>query len=71
MKTIIAAVTSITVALCLTLIAALIMAAVIQFFWNLSVPYLFHAPIIGYWQAFSVYILVNILTKSITTTTSK
>jgi hypothetical protein len=71
MKSIVAAVTSVIVALCFALIAALIVSGIIQFFWNMSIPYLFHVPSIGYWQAFSVYILVNLLTKPLSTPTNK
>jgi uncharacterized membrane protein len=70
MKSVIAAITGIILALCLALFGALIMGGIIQYFWNLCIPYIFHVPSISYWQAFSVYILVNILTKPIVSTTT-
>lgn len=44
-----------------SLIAAFIYAAILMWLWNAIVVGLFSAPIISYWQAFSLYIILNIL----------
>ncbi len=44
-----------------SLIAAFIYAAILMWLWNAIVVGLFSAPIISYWQAFSLYIISNIL----------
>ena len=42
----------------------LLIALPVMWLWNWLAPELFHGPMIGYWQAYGIYLLCAILFKS-------
>lgn len=52
-------------------LAGFIVAPLVMFAWNYTMPFLFELPVIGYWQAFWLYILSGLLIKSTQTNNNK
>jgi len=48
--------------------SALILAFFVMWTWNYVIPSVFNLPKIGYWQAFTLYVLSGLLIKTITIT---
>jgi len=47
----------------LSAVMGFLIAFPVMWLWNWLVPDLFHGPVIGYWQAYGIYLLCDILFK--------
>lgn len=55
----------------LSAVMGLLIAFPVMWLWNWLMPDLFHSPVIGYWQAYGIYLLCAILFKSNNSSSSK
>ena len=55
----------------LSAVMGLLIAFPVMWLWNWLAPDLFRGPIIGYWQAYGIYLLCAILFKSSSSSSSK
>ena len=55
----------------LSAVMGLLVAFPVMWLWNWLMPELIHGPIIGYWQAYGIYLLCAILFKSSSSSSSK
>ncbi len=55
----------------LSAVLGLLVAFPVMWLWNWLMPDLFHGPVIGYWQAYGIYLLCAILFKSSNSSSSK
>jgi hypothetical protein len=69
-KLLFSAATGIAIAIILSIINIFIIGWVLQLLWNLSVPAVFHLPVITYIQSAALYAIITLLFKSPTITSS-
>ena len=71
MSTVLAFIVAVVGIIAIAAVLGLVVAIPVMLLWNWLIPVLFHGPIIGYWQAYGLYLLCAILFKSSSSSSSK